>query len=117
MPYSYFAKTYKPHTTAIKHQNHNAKFLKRIRKIHVVKYIRDLIYVKVAVVGDALESLREYVNGSPEGFEDSDHDHILAGATIKLTARDSRRRKISNETTEEGPPEEDEATLRELLVR
>lgn len=70
------------------------------------------------MVGDALESLREYVNGSPEGFEDSDHDHTLAGATLKLTARDSRRRKIiSNETTEEGPPEEDEATLRELLVR
>lgn len=69
------------------------------------------------MVGDALESLREYVNGSPEGFEDSDHDHTLAGRTLKLTARDSRRRKISNETTEEGPPEEDEATLRELLVR
>lgn len=71
----------------------------------------------MAVVGDALESLREYVNGSPEGFEDSDHDHSLAAARIKLTARDSRRRKISDETTEESPPEEDEATLRELLVR
>ncbi|KAK6628909.1 hypothetical protein RUM43_002726 [Polyplax serrata] len=71
---------------------------------------------QVAVVGEALESLREYVNGSPEGFEDSDHDHSLAAARVKLTARDSRRRKISNETTEEIPPEEDEATLRELLV-
>lgn len=71
----------------------------------------------MAVVGDALESLREYVNGSPEGFEDSDHDHTLAAASLKLTARDSRRRRISNETAQEIQTEEDEATLRELLVR
>ena len=82
------------------------------------KYLEPLKYIyQVAVVGDALESLREYDNGSPEGFEDSDHDHSLAAARIKLTARDSRRKKISDETTEESPPEEDEATLRELLVR
>ncbi|KAL0280738.1 UNVERIFIED_CONTAM: hypothetical protein PYX00_001954 [Menopon gallinae] len=83
------------------------------------QYPPDFEYARgfqVAVVGDALESLREYVNGSPEGFEDSDHDHTLAAAHLKLTARDSRRRKTSNETTEESPPEEDEATLRELLV-
>ncbi|EEB19241.1 glucose transporter, putative [Pediculus humanus corporis] len=81
------------------------------------QYLEPLKYIyQVAVVGDALESLREYDNGSPEGFEDSDHDHSLAAARIKLTARDSRRKKISDETTEESPPEEDEATLRELLV-
>nr|CAD7196710.1 unnamed protein product [Timema douglasi] len=56
--------------------------------------------------------------------EYADHQHhqaLSAAATLKLTARPwegppSTRRKVSDETKEE-IQEEDEATLRELLVR
>ncbi|XP_063215828.1 glucose transporter type 1 isoform X3 [Bacillus rossius redtenbacheri] len=74
-------------------------------------HLREAAQVHPAAGAGHVLELHEYVVAG------SDHQALSAAATLKLTARAPAllRRKVSDETQEE-VQEEDEATLRELLV-